>query len=104
MSNRNKDYNEVLARKFNDLEYAQSYLFNIVESENLPLHDALKESIKAMGLQSFAEKSGLSIQTVSDFVSQRQEWSTDKVIKHIEEVFKLRVTFSLDSLNSGKAA
>ena len=104
MANRNKSYNEVLAKKFDNLEYAQEYLFNIFVSENLSLSNALRETIKAMGLQKFSQKSGLSIQATSDFIAQRQKWSTDKLIKYIEQVFKLKVHFSLDIPDSRKAA
>ena len=104
MANRNKNYSEILAKKFDNLEYAQGYLLNIAESEDLPLADVLRETIQAMGLQNFAEKSGLSIQAVSDFVSQRQQWSTDKVIKHIEQIFELKVTFSLNTPDSNQVA
>jgi hypothetical protein len=49
-----------------------------------------------MGLLAFSEKSGLSIQAVSDFVSERQKWSTDKLIKKIGIVFNLKVSFKLE--------
>lgn len=104
MANRNKSYDDVLANKFENLEYAQGYLINIVESEELSIDEALRETIKAMGLQRFSEKSNLSIQAVSDFVAKRQKWSTDKVSKHIFEVFKLKVKIILEPSDPGKAA
>ena len=42
-------------------------MINIVE-------EALHETIKAMGLQEFTNKSGVSIQGVSDFVAERHNW------------------------------
>ena len=104
MANRNKSYDEVLSRKFDNLEYAQEYLLNVVESESCSLADAVRETIKAMGLQKFSNKSGLSIQAVSDFISQRQKWSTDKLIKYIEQVFKLKVNLTLGDSSSDQAA
>ena len=104
MANRNKSYDEVLAKKFENLEYAKKYLLNIIDKEKLSVDDALCETIKAMGLQSFAEKSGLAIQAVSDFVNQRQKWSTDKITKHIEEVFRLKVKLSLEDPTSSEVA
>ena len=97
MANRNKSYDEVLARKFENLEYARSYLLHIVEDEGASLDEALREVIKAMGLQNFSLKSKLSIQAVSDFVHKRQIWSMGKVIRHIEEIFGLRVKLSLEA-------
>ena len=96
MANRNKSYDEVLAQKFENLEYARSYLLHIVEDEGASLDEALREVIRAMGLQSFSRKSKLSIQAVSDFVHKRQVWSTDKTIRHIEDIFGLRVKLSLE--------
>ena len=57
MPNRNKSYNEILAKKFDNLDYAQGYLLHIYSSENTSVDKALRETIKAMGLQSFADKS-----------------------------------------------
>ena len=88
MANRNKSYDKVLAQKFKNQRYAQGYLINILKRENLSMDEALRETIKAMGLKAFANKAGLSIQAVSDFVSKRQKWSTDKIALHIEDVFK----------------
>ena len=104
MANRNKSYDEVLAKKFENPEYAQIYLLNIVEGEARSVDEALRETIKAMGLQNFANQSGLSIQAVSDFVGKRQEWSTKKLAKHLRKVFNLKVKLSIESLGSNEVA
>ncbi len=96
MANRNKDYNKILAKKFENIEYARGYLMNIVKKEKLPIDKALCETIKAMGLKRFSDKSGLSIQAVSDFVNERQRWSLDKISCHIEDVFNLKLKISLE--------
>lgn len=96
MANRNKSYDEVMAKKFENLEYAQGYLLEIVSNEGLTVDDALRETIKAMGLQNFAEKSELSIQGVSDFVAKRQKWSSDKLTKIIGKVFNLKVKLTIE--------
>ena len=96
MANRNKSYDEVLAQKFKKARYARGYLMNIIENEKLSVDEALRETIKAMGLKYFSDKSGLSIQAVSDFVSKRQKWSMDKLSNHIEDVFKLKVRLSVE--------
>ena len=72
------------------------YLINIIKKEKLPVDEALRETIKAMGLKNFSDKSGLSIQAVSDFVAERQNWSMDKISGHIKDVFKLKVKLSLE--------
>ncbi len=104
MPNRNKSYDKIIAKKFDNLEYAQGYLLNIVNHEGLTVDEALRETIKAMGLQRFSKRSNLSIQFVSDFVLKRQKWSTDKLTKHIAQVFNLKVKLSLEDPNSSKVA
>lgn len=104
MANRHKSYDNVLAHKFENIEYAQAYLLNIVEEEQLPVDEALRETIKAMSLGTFAEKSGQSIQAVSDFVSKRQKWSSDKLIKLIGLVFGLKVKLTLELSDQDEVA
>ena len=96
MANRNKSYDKVLAQKFKKSEYARGYLMNIIKREKLSVDEALRETIKAMGLKYFSNKSGLAIQAVSDFVAERQNWSMDKLSTHIENVFKLKVKLSVE--------
>jgi len=103
MANRNKSYDAVLAQKFENLSYAQEYLINILESEGLSVEETLRETIKAMGLQNFATKADISIQGVSDFVAQRQKWSTDKLSKCIKEVLKLKVRLVVELPDSKKS-
>ena len=104
MANKNKNYDKVLAQKFKNLKYAQAYLINILKKEKLPIEEALCETIKAMGLKAFADKANLSIQAVSNFVSKRQKWSTDKIALHIKDVFKLKVKLSLEVPKTTKTA
>jgi len=98
MAGRSKSYNEFTAKKFEDLAYAQGYIkFVIAEGEELDV--ALRSTIHNMGIKAFADKSGLSLQAVSDFVAKRQRWSTDKMAKHILQVFnlKMKVAFEVAS-------
>ena len=104
MANRNKSYNKVLAQKFKKPEYARGYLMNIIKREKLSVDEALRETIKAMGLKCFSDKSGLSIQAVSDFVAKRQNWSMDKLSNHIKNVFKLKVKLSIELPKPRKSA
>ena len=104
MANRNKSYDEVLAQKFQNPEYTQGYLMNIIKREKLSVDEALRETIKAMGLKYFSDKSRLSIQAVSDFVAKRQRWSLDKLSLHIEDVFKLKVKLSIEPSKVSKVA
>jgi hypothetical protein len=104
MANRHKSYDDILVPKFENIEYAQAYLLNIVTEEKLPIDEALRETIKAMSLGAFAQKSGQSIQAVSDFVSKRQKWSSDKLIKIIDQAFSLKVKLSFDLSDEDEVA
>ena len=106
MFNRHKNYDKALAQKFENSKYAQLYLISIIKKEKLSLDEALRETIKAMGLKSFSDKSGLSIQAVSEFVAKRQKWSMDKILNHIKGVFKLKVKLklSLELPKTGRVA
>ena len=99
MANRHKNFNELVAQEFEDLGFAQAYIINLINNEGLSLEKALRESIKSMGLQAFAEKAGISISYVSDFVNERRKWSTDNLMKYMEQVFELKVKISLETYN-----
>lgn len=103
MTSKNKSCDAVLASRFDKLEYAQGYLINIVENEGFSIDEALRETIKAMGVQRFTDQAGISIQEVSDFVANRHQWSNEKLSKLIEKVFKLKVKLLLEPSNATEA-
>jgi hypothetical protein len=103
MANRHKDFNELVAQEFEDLGFAQAYITNLINNEGLSLEEALREAIKSMGLQAFAEKAQISISYVSDFVNKRRKWSTDNLVKYIEQVFSLKVKLLIDTNSSDVA-
>ena len=96
MSNRHKDFDKLLAEKLTNLNFAQAYITNLLEEEKLSLNDALREVIKAMGLQEFADRAGLSIQYVSDFVNGRKNFTTGTTDRYLQKVFKLKVKISVE--------
>ena len=96
MANRHKDFNELVAQEFEDLDFSQAYISNLINNEGLSLEEALRESIKSMGLQVFAEKAEISISYVSDFVNKRRKWSTDNLVKYIGQVFHLKIKMSVE--------
>ena len=98
MANRHKDFNELIAKQFEDLGFSQAYITNLINNEELSFEEALRESIKAMGLQNFAKKAEISVSYVSDFVNMRRKWSTDNLIKYTESVFKLKLKITLTKI------
>ena len=99
MANRHKDFDKLVAGKFKNKKFAQAYIVNLVNEEGMSLEEALRETIVSMGLLAFANKAGVSIQYVSDFVAKRKKLSTDTITKYLHKVFYLNVTMNLKTAN-----
>lgn len=97
MANRHKDFDKLVARKFKNKKFGQAYIMNLVNEEDMGLEEALRETIVSMGLLAFANKAGISIQYVSDFVAKRKTLSTDTIAKYLHRVFNLNVTMNLET-------
>ncbi|MDE0151592.1 MAG: hypothetical protein OXK80_03720 [Bdellovibrionales bacterium] len=100
MANRNKDFNTLVADKFKNRKFAQAYIINLINKEGMSLEEALRETIISMGLQVFADKAGLSIQYVSDFVNKRRKFTTGAIDKYLNKVFQLQIKISVESIRS----
>ena len=97
MANRHGDFNELLASKFEDIKFSQAYISTLINIEGMSLEEALRETIIAMGLQSFATKAEVSIQYVSDLVNRLSIKSIDK---YLQKAFQLRVKMSVESFTN----
>ena len=100
MANRHKDFDELVASQFEDMEFSQAYIMNLINEEGMGLEDALRETIISMGLQVFADKAGISIQYVSDFVKKRRTFTTDTMDKYLYKAFNLKIKISVESIKS----
>ena len=100
MANRHRDFNELVATQFEDAEFAQAYITNLINEEDIELEEALRETIVSMGLQAFADKADISIQYVSDFVKKRKKFSTESIDKYLQKAFGLKVKMSVESVNN----
>lgn len=103
MANRHKDFNELIASKFENVEFAQLYITNLINEEGMELEDALRETIVSMGLQSFADKADISIQYVSDFVKKRKKFSTEAITKYLKKAFNLKIKISVEAIENDVA-
>ena len=99
MANRHKNFDKLVAGKFKNKKFAQAYIVNLVNEEGMSLEEALRETIISMGLLAFANKAGVSIQYVSDFVAKRKKLSIDTIIKYLHKVFYLNVTMNLKAID-----
>jgi DNA-binding phage protein len=98
MANRHRDFNELIATQFEDAEFAQVYITNLINEEDMELDEALRETIISMGLQAFADKADISIQYVSDFVKKRKKFSTESIDKYLQKAFALKIKVSVESV------
>ena len=103
MANRHKDFNELIATKFENVGFSQAYITNLINEEDMSIDEALRETIVAMGLQAFADKADLSIQYVSDFVKKRKKFSTESIDKYLQKAFNLKIKMSVEFVK-GEAA
>ena len=97
MANRHGDFDEFLAAQFEDIGFAQTYLMILVNEEGMSLDEALREMIIAMGLQAFADKAGVSVQYISDFVNRRRKFTTETMGKYLQKAFDLRIKITVES-------
>lgn len=103
MANRHKDFDALLAAKFNNIEFAQAYIIHLIDEEKLSLNEALRETISAMGLQAFAERTNMSIQYVSDFVHGRKNPTTATIDKYLRKAFRLQVNITVKTIDDDVA-
>ena len=99
MANRHKDFNKLVASKFKNRKFAQAYIMNLINKEGMSLEKALRTTIISMGLQVFAEKAGLSVQYISDFVNKRRKLTTKAMDKYLHKVFRLKIKISVESVH-----
>lgn len=60
MAKRSKSWDESLAKKLKDLEFAKYYLLSLVNDENLPLKEALRDFVHSYGVSEYAQICGLA--------------------------------------------
>lgn len=97
MANRNKNFDETVAKKMQNFEFSQSFILALINDHELPIQDALIESIEAIGLSEFAEKCGYSIQYVSDFVNRRKDYKVEVIDKFLQP-FGLKIKLDVEKV------
>lgn len=73
MSGRSESYNEFIAEKMRDPEYAREQVKISIELRD-SISDGLRVAIRAMGIKEFSEKSGELLQNVVDGVRTPVGW------------------------------
>lgn len=97
MANRNKNFDEMLAKEMEDFEFARGYLLAQIDEHGEPVQDAVIASIEAMGLACFAKKYGFSMQSVSDFVNKKRSCKVATIDKFLKP-FGLKVKLDVEKV------
>lgn len=97
MANRNKNFDELIAKNMQDYEYSQSYLLVQIEEHGESVQDALILAIEATGLSTYAKNNGFSIQSVSDFVHKKRECKVATIDKFMKP-FGLKIKMEIEKI------
>lgn len=90
MSGRSESYDEFIAEKMRDPDYAREQIKASIELRG-SIADGLRVAIRALGIKEFAEKSGIPIQNVSEFAQNNKSWGYKRLEKGLA-VFGLEFT------------
>ena len=93
---RSKSYDKVIAEKMRDPDLAKAVVIHAVESGD-SIEEALTIAITSMGIKEFADKSGIKMQNVSQFVQGKRAFGYKTLAKCLA-VFGLRFAVSEDKV------
>lgn len=89
MPRRSESYDQYIAEKMQDTDYARGMLLNSIEEFGESVEEALKYTIRNMGIKEFSEKAEIPFQNVSDFVRGKRKLKVETLDKYLS-VFKLK--------------
>jgi DNA-binding phage protein len=70
---RNSSFDAYLSQQLENIKFAQGYLLNLIEGEEgLSLEEALRVTIRQMGVKEFCERTQMRKQNVNDFLSEKR--------------------------------
>lgn len=94
MPKRTKSFDEMFAKKLQDVDYARDYLIHLVEEEEMSVEQALATLAENMGQKEFAQLIGTTKQRVNEFVKGRQK-PTLPLLNRYLEAFDLELDIGL---------
>ena len=83
MARRSESFDEFVAEQMKDPEFAKLSLLTSIDEFGESVEEALKYSIKLMGLKEFSELSGVRIQNASDFINGRKKLKQETLNKYL---------------------
>ena len=95
---RDSSYDRLLAKELQDKEFAKEYLTGLMEGEEgLPLLDAVKHTIRGMGIKEFSEISGVPEKCISRMLHSENIPKIDTLDKYLAP-FGLKVKICLENV------
>lgn len=91
MKHSNSEPSNLLALQLHSNEFAKFYFNYCLQQEGLDLEEALRESIRSMGVRVFSCIADMDLSSVSDFAHRRSAWSSSQIRSVSEKVFDLRI-------------
>lgn len=82
---RNKSFDELVAENLKKPGAAQDYLLTLMEGEDgLSLEDALRHTVKAMGVKEYCACAKLSMPNVVRFLNTKRSLKTETLEKYLK--------------------
>lgn len=89
MPRRSESFDQYIAEKMQDTDYARGMLLNSIKEFDESVEEALKYTIRNMGIKEFAERADIPFQNVSDFVRGKRKLKIETLDKYLS-VFELK--------------
>ncbi len=94
---RSESFDKYLSEKLHDPEFAKSYFLELTNDEDEPLtiEEALRTSIRAMGITEFSKLIGERKSNVANFLNGSRKLKQETLNKYLAP-FNLRVKLTLE--------
>ena len=94
--NRAKSYDQELSEKLGDSKFAQAFLIGLMEGEDgLTVEDALRHTIKRMGVKEFSQSVGVPHSNIQEFLKKKRQPKPETLNQYLKP-FRLRVKLVLE--------
>ncbi len=77
---RSSSFDAYLSKQLEDIAFAQGYILDLMEGEDgLSLEEALRTTIRQMGVKEFCERAQMRKQNVNDFLTEQRNLKRETI-------------------------
>ena len=77
---RSSSFDVYLSKQLEDITFAQGYILDLMEGEDgLSLEEALRTTIRQMGVKEFCERAQMRKQNVNDFLAEQRNLKRETI-------------------------